>query len=115
MLRLQIAKSDNTAEMEKLCKQAITQSLKGLTVQGMRQSVVNFGLKTGTQMLEAGKNFGKGLIKRDVEQKEQSVFKWAALYEKLFAFTNELGYTKEATPFDLESLVLTEVLKSSEP
>jgi predicted hydrocarbon binding protein len=80
--------------------------------------VVNFGLRTGTQMFEAGKNFGKKLIKGktlDMDSKPEQIglpqLRWANLFEKLNSFTKEMGYVT----FDLETLVLTEVLKSSEP
>lgn len=69
-------------------------------------------------------DMGKNLIKRptntaESDQKNSLVkFKWVNLYKHLFEFADELGYIKLkhlGLSFDLDALVMNEVLKISEP
>ena len=70
-------------------------------------------------MLDMGKNLIKRPAQLESDQKNSLVqFKWAQLYKNLFEFANELGYIKQkhlGITFDLDALVMNEVLKISEP
>lgn len=83
------------------------------STEGVGRSVVNFGLRTGATFLEKGKS----LIKRPAENQEaakEKEFKWAVLYRNVAALASELGYSN-LPEFDLENIVMREVLTSGEP
>ena len=66
-------------------------------------------------------DLGKNLMKRpniaESENKNDLMhFKWALLYKNLYEFAKDLGFSKEnKISFDLEALVMNEVLKIAEP
>ena len=115
LLRLQIDQSQaHLEEVERLCRQVIAKQLNSFdSTEGVGRTVVNFGLRTGATFFEKGKS----LIKRPTESQEtakEKEFKWAALYRNVAAFASELGYSN-LPEFDLESIVMREVLTSGEP